>query len=284
MTKKYEFTGETKVYCGTTLKRIRAVRNFTLKSGIEVAKGDLGGWLEREENLSHSDSAWVFGNAMVYDGAMVYGDAEVYGNAKVHDNAKVFAEVQVYGYAEVCGDAEVGLNAWVFDHALVNDSARVGGYAWVYGNAWVYSNGWVYGNAKVCGNARVCDKAQVYGDAKVYGDAVVGGNAEVCGYAWVYGNARVGGKAVVLGDAEVEKSSDIIWFKNIWTSGRTFTYTRSNGKWAVGCFYGTGEELIIKAYDDSEVSGKCYEAIVRVTEEIYKAIEKKNKEVANDQG
>ena len=45
--------------------------------------------------------------------------------------------------------------------------------------------------------------------------------------------------------------------KELW-----FTYTRSNKMWKVGCFYGSGDELIKKAYADSELSGKCYEAIV----------------------
>ena len=56
--------------------------------------------------------------------------------------------------------------------------------------------------------------------------------------------------------------------KNIWSSGRWFTYTSSNKKWAVGCFYGTGEELVAKAYKDSKLSGKCYEAIVHAVETI----------------
>jgi hypothetical protein len=32
--------------------------------------------------------------------------------------------------------------------------------------------------------------------------------------------------------------------------------------WLVGCFYGTGEELVKKAYKDSKLSGDCYKAIV----------------------
>ena len=50
--KKYEFTGETKViddWRGTvTLHRIRAVVEFGL-----IKVGDIGGWIEKEENLSH---------------------------------------------------------------------------------------------------------------------------------------------------------------------------------------------------------------------------------------
>lgn len=62
----------------------------------------------------------------------------------------------------------------------------------------------------------------------IYNDAVVRGNA------MVYGNA------IVCGNAKVEKKSDYIVFKNWWSSGRYFTWTRSNDMWSVGCFYGTG--------------------------------------------
>ena len=40
--------------------------------------------------------------------------------------------------------------------------------------------------------------------------------------------------------------------------------------WSVGCFYGTGEELIKKAYADGETKGKCYEAYVRLVVELKK--------------
>ena len=94
------------------------------------------------------------------------------------------------------------------------------------------------------------------GDAWVSGDAVVFGDAEVFGDAKVYGNAKV------YGDA------DYMTFKNSWSSGRWFTYTRSNKMWTVGCFHGTGEELIKKAYVDSELSGRCYETVVKAVEQI----------------
>lgn len=40
--------------------------------------------------------------------------------------------------------------------------------------------------------------------------------------------------------------------------------------WSVGCFYGTGEELIKKAYADSEEEGRDYENIVKYVELINK--------------
>lgn len=93
-------------------------------------------------------------------------------------------------------------------------------------------------------------------------------NLSQLGNAWVYGNAKVCGKAEVRGDAEVYKNSDYIVFKNWWSSGRYFTWTRSNKMWKVGCFYGNGEELIKKAYADSEESGREYERVVKYVESI----------------
>lgn len=61
---------------------------------------------------------------------------------------------------------------------------------------------------------------------------------------------------------------DYIVFKNWWSSGRYFTWTRSNDMWCVGCFYGTGKELIAKAYKDSKMSGKEYERVVKYVEQI----------------
>ena len=62
--------------------------------------------------------------------------------------------------------------------------------------------------------------------------------------------------------------SDYIVFKNWRSSGRYFTWTRNNNMWSVRCFFGTGEELIAKAYKDSELSGREYERVVRYVESI----------------
>ena len=96
------------------------------------------------------------------------------------------------------------------------------------------------------------------------------GNAWVSGDATVTGDATVSGDATVTGDALVTSQKDYIVFKNSWSSFRWFTYTKSNKMWKVGCFYGTGQELIKKAYEDSEQSGKCYEAYVNLVLELEK--------------
>ena len=188
MSKKYELTNETKTLAdGTVLHRIRALRDIP-RFGVKA--GELGGFVEGENNLSQDGDALVSGDACVYGDACVSGNACVYGNADIYGNAKV------------------------------------------------------YGKARVSGNAKVSDYAKVYGDAEVSGNADIYGDAEVSGYA------------------------DYMVIKNTWSSGRWFTYTRSNKMWKVGCFYGTGEELVAKAYKDSKLSGKCYEAIVHAVETI----------------
>ena len=63
---KYEFTGETKIFFGVALKRIRATVAI---EKYNIAAGELGGWIEGEKNLDQSGDAWVS------DCAQVYGDA-----------------------------------------------------------------------------------------------------------------------------------------------------------------------------------------------------------------
>ena len=159
--KKFELTTEfiTNAF-GKKLFRIKALVEFG-----DVKAGELGGYVEKEENVSQDGNAWVSGDARVYGNAWVHGNAKVYDDAWVHGNAKVFDN------AEVSGDAKVYGNA------------RVSGNAWVYGDARVYGDAWACGNAWVRGNARV------YGDARVSGNAWVSGNARVSGNAWVYGDA-----------------------------------------------------------------------------------------------
>ena len=191
--KNYKLSDETKTLpWGTVLHRVVATTTFTLACGLTINAGDVGGWIEKESNLS--DNAWVADNAWVSDNARVSGDAHVYDHAQIDGDAKVY------------------------------DKARV------FGDAWVFSDAHVFGNAKVYGNAKVCDNA------------------------------------CVRGDAEVMNEGDYSVFKDSWSSGRYFTWTKSNDMWLVGCFYGTGDELIKKAYADSENSGKHYEAYVKSVE------------------
>ena len=200
----------------------------------DVKQGDKGGFIENENNLTQYGKCWVYDNAEVSGYAMVHNNATVSGNAKVSGNAIIHEDAKVYGDAKVSGKA------------IVHDKAEIYDNAEVHGDAMVYENAKIYGNAKVSGNAAV------------FGDAEVCGKAEVCD------------KAIICGNAIVANDSDYIVFKNWWSSGRYFTWTKSNNMWKVGCFYGSGKQLINKAYMDSELSGTEYERVVRYVEKDYR--------------
>lgn len=117
---------------------------------------------------------------------------------------------------------------------------------------------WVHDDARVYGNAQVFDDAGVFGYARVYDDA------KVCGIA------VVGGYACIRGNAEILHTSDYIVFLNNFSSGRYFTWTKSNDKWTVGCFHGTGEELIEKARQENEDKARCYALYVKLVEDLQK--------------
>lgn len=66
--KKYELTdNKIKISTGETLYQIKALKDFN-----DVKTGELGGYIEREENLSQDGSSWVCDNACVYGNAYIY--------------------------------------------------------------------------------------------------------------------------------------------------------------------------------------------------------------------
>lgn len=208
--KKYKLTDESIIIDDRKLYRIEALKDFGW-----VKKGDRGGFVEHEGNLSHECDCWIF------------NDAKVYSNAKVSESAIVY------------------------ENAIVREEAIVRGLAIVRGSAIVR------GLAIVRGSAIVEGHSHVLGNAVVSGTSIVRGISTVLGHASIF-------------NAKIERSSDYIVFQNWWSSLRHFTWLKSNNMWKVGCFYGTGEELIKKAYKDGEVSGREYERVVKYVESILK--------------
>lgn len=179
--KKYELIGEgfyvnnSKLRC----RQIKALRDFG-----NIKAGDLGGYIETEENLSHQGNCWV------------HKDSYVLGNASVRDNA--------------C----VGPFVFVSDNAQVFDNASVGGYPYDSGSVSIYGNAKVYGNA----HAFTCvfDDAEVYEDAEVYCDeGGISGNAKIHGKAKLNGNISVDGNVEIAGNVELSNCGHITGDKKI---------------------------------------------------------------------
>lgn len=122
MEKKYEILKDTKVrFFGRKIYRIKALKDFA-----DVKKGDIGGYVESEKNLSQEGNCWIYDNAVACDNsevcnnAVVCGNSIACGNSKIRGYARVGGNSTVYGCATVCGDTIV------YDYAVVRGYAKIG--------------------------------------------------------------------------------------------------------------------------------------------------------------
>jgi len=68
--KKFELTTNTKIKYGRTFIQIKASISFETIFG-KVKKGDLGGWVEKEQSLG--DDCWIWPNAEAFSDAVIRG-------------------------------------------------------------------------------------------------------------------------------------------------------------------------------------------------------------------
>ena len=147
MEKKYILTEETKEVGGHILHKIQAVRDF---GGVQ--KGDLGGWIESEENLSRDGTCWVYGNGRVFGNGWVYGSARIGVNGYISSPRSYFVQgpigsrddfltcyldkdKKIYAVTGCfCGSIEVfvkkvkavyGMNRWAKQYLKAAEMARV---------------------------------------------------------------------------------------------------------------------------------------------------------------
>lgn len=162
--KKYEFTGGIRQlhmpFKTVTLHRIRAVTDF---GGVKA--GELGGWIEKEENLSHEGESWAYKdaiiceNAKVKENAIISENAVVRENAIISGNAQIHGNAQIYGCSKIHGDAEIFGNAIVYGHSEVSETTRICGDVVVY-NSNIYGDT-VLRSETVLQNADIFSTSQV---------------------------------------------------------------------------------------------------------------------------
>lgn len=157
MNTKYEFTGETKIVNGVTLHRIKALKDFG-----KIRKGDIGGWIEAERNVSIYNTAWVFGQAQVYgnafvaEGATVADEAQIRGDTSIYGNAGIYNEAQVYGAARIFGTAQL------------YDRCHVCGYAAIGGSVCISDDAYITHNVTIIGNARIGKSALIFNNTDFF--------------------------------------------------------------------------------------------------------------------
>ena len=104
--KKYELINQTFKYTDDkfchAFYQIRALRDFG-----DVKKGELGGFVEYEHNLSHDGDCWVYGNAKVFENAWISGNAQITGDAQISGNAIISGNAQISGNTTIYGNAKI---------------------------------------------------------------------------------------------------------------------------------------------------------------------------------
>ena len=126
--KKYELLkNDTKMINGHEVYRIRALIDFN-----DVKAGDLGGYVEKYENLSHEGSAWIYDDAVAYEDAQIFDDAVlkneaiargetlIFGRATVKTCAVITEQARVTGDTVVAGNVVVGARTVLFDDAYIS--------------------------------------------------------------------------------------------------------------------------------------------------------------------
>jgi len=117
--KKYALTGESKEHRGVTVHRI-----------IRLRDGQVGGWIEKESNLSHEGNCWVYDEATVIEDAIICDDAQasvaadIHGKARISGHARVTGTACVYDRAHVCENAVV-VDAYVGGNEVISGNNRI---------------------------------------------------------------------------------------------------------------------------------------------------------------
>lgn len=135
--KKYEITNKFIEFEGKTLYRIKALHDFN-----DVKTGDLGGFVESEDNLSHHGDCWIYGNTKVLDDAYVDGNARVLGNAVVRHSSRITEN------AVICKNAYIS-NSYIHGVAVITDDARIVCESTICGTTMICGNTYINaGNIK----------------------------------------------------------------------------------------------------------------------------------------
>ena len=120
------------------LYRVKALRNFG-----DVKKGDIGGYVENPNNLSHEGYCWVYDNAIIHDNVKIYDNARIYGNSEIsdyaviQDNARIYGDSQIWDYAVIDGNSRIYGDSQIWDYAIIRDNALIYGDSAISGNAFI---------------------------------------------------------------------------------------------------------------------------------------------------
>lgn len=257
MNKKYILTDDTIVYQGVTLHRIKAVKDLSI-----VPKDTLGGYIEKESNLSHEGNCWIDCDSKVLRGVQIQDSARIYNstingsisikNGSLIMNSSIEGSGCITENSNICQSNILG-SSFIIKNSSIDDS-KCFGLSLLIRDSYI-GNSYLEKSIGIVQSS--IEHSSIDRNVSILNSTIY--NTDIA--------KEVSLNYATLENAGlVDKSSDILVFKNTWSSLRFFTYHIPSKKWFVGCFKGTGKELIEKAYKDSELSGKMYEKYVKFVE------------------
>lgn len=104
---------------GIKLFQIKCTKSFKY-----AKEGDLGGYVEKDENLDQESDAWVYGNAQVYGDARVYGDADI-ENDNNHCGFDCFGSCNRHTHAYLTKDNKVEITCGCFRGSIEEFEKKV---------------------------------------------------------------------------------------------------------------------------------------------------------------
>ena len=163
--KKYELTEEKRVMpTGEKVYRIKALRDFdtTYKP---VKAGDLGGWVQSEDNLSHEGNCWLF------DDAAGYQNSKRTGNAVGYNRSRQYGDSRQFGNSEQYGDSLQFGNSRQYGESLQYDCSRQYGDSQQYERSQQYGNSRQFGCSQQYGCSRQFGWSRLFGSSQQYGNS-----------------------------------------------------------------------------------------------------------------
>ena len=234
MNKKYMILEDEAIkFEGRKLYRIQALKDFG-----DVEKGQKGGYIQSERNLSHEGNCWIYNNAKAMDNSMVTDDATMFDNASMHDCATMRGHASMHNFASMHG------NTSIHDHSRMYDRSSIHDYASMHNCASIHDY------------SRMHDHSMMHGRSRVHGNSIL--------FHFVYLNANVK-------DAILESNNDFIEFNYVGKSKRIVIYLKKEKLININnCFIGNVDELeerVSKKYGDKETNYHDVIRMIRALEE-----------------
>ena len=251
--KKYEILTDeenTIKFDERVLHRIRALKDFG-----DVKEGNIGGFVQTEDNLSHDGNSWIYDNAKCMDDARVCDNAKMYNNSKMYDNSRMFDYSIMYDNSIMFDNSRMYNNSKMLDNSRMFDDTMMFDNSIMFDNSRMYDDTMMFGNSKMYNNAMMLDNSIMYDNSMMYNNSKMYDNSKMCDDSKMYDNAILKNNNILQG--RIDKPFKKIFQYQCEKRFLTAILTEENEiLYSIGCQIGiTKEQFIDRIYNDCEIEG-----------------------------